>query len=76
MRKTSAQPISAEASAQLQKLRAQGETFETLAAKVPCSSATLWKAHGGGALARGTRWMLELRLRELSAGVPQEGATL
>lgn len=70
MRKTSAQPLSGEALEQLGQLRERGETFGQLAAQVPCSSATLWKAAAGGTLARPMRWLIELRLKELTQSNP------
>lgn len=64
MKKTSAQPLSSEALAQLEQLRAQGLTYQELAAWIPCSSGTIWKAVAGGPIARPVRWMIEARLKE------------
>lgn len=67
MKKTSAQPLSSEARAQLETLRTQGLTYGELAAWIPCSSATIWKAVAGGPIARPVRWMIEQRLKEKAA---------
>ena len=59
-------PLSEKAVAQLAQLR-KVMTFEELAEQIPCSPATIWKASASGAVARVTKFFIELRLDELIA---------
>lgn len=70
--KPSSQPISQEAKHHLEQLRAGGMNWKTIAANVPMSVSTLWKAGLGEPIARPMRLLLESRLREMTS--PREGA--
>lgn len=72
-RNTSAQELSTQAKSQLEALRGRGLSFHQIAAQVPVSVATVWKATAGGKMSRPVRLLLESRLRELTAAIVPVG---